>query len=130
MEQMAYRFNRIMTNRFYEVLDFIKEDGGVVGVRTSRGDIRAPKIGMAVAGSTSTLAGKAGLGKLPIETHKLQAFVSEPIKPLIDHVIESHAPLIDYVKFGWCTGLVMPGLDEKIDVMRRHDIGFWFGVIK
>ena len=37
-----------------EVLDFIHEDGGVVGVRTNRGDIRAAKIGMAVAGSTST----------------------------------------------------------------------------
>ncbi|MEM6624097.1 MAG: sarcosine oxidase subunit beta family protein [Pseudomonadota bacterium] len=70
-----------------EVLDFIKEDGGVVGVKTSKGEIRAPKIGMAVAGSTSLLAHKAGLGKLPIESHKLQAFVSEPIKPLINHVI-------------------------------------------
>jgi sarcosine oxidase subunit beta len=44
-----------------EVLDFIKEDGGVVGVRTNRGDIRAAKIGMAVAGSTSTIAAKAVL---------------------------------------------------------------------
>ncbi|MEM7189184.1 MAG: sarcosine oxidase subunit beta family protein [Pseudomonadota bacterium] len=70
-----------------EVLDFIKEDGGIVGVKTSRGDIRAKKVGMAVAGSSSLLAHKAGLGKLPIETHKLQAFVSEPIKPLIHHVI-------------------------------------------
>ncbi|MEM1164479.1 MAG: FAD-dependent oxidoreductase, partial [Pseudomonadota bacterium] len=70
-----------------EVLDFIKEDGGIVGVKTSRGDIRAKKVGMAVAGSSSLLAHKAGLGKLPIESHKLQAFVSEPIKPLIHHVI-------------------------------------------
>ena len=70
-----------------EVTDFIHENGAVVGVNTSRGEIRAEKIGMAVAGSTSTLAGKAGLGKLPLETHKLQAFVSEPLKPLIDHVI-------------------------------------------
>ncbi len=70
-----------------EVLDFIHENGAVVGVETSRGEIRAEKVGMAVAGSTSLLAHKAGLGKLPIETHKLQAFVSEPLKPLIDHVI-------------------------------------------
>ncbi|MGD1926628.1 MAG: sarcosine oxidase subunit beta family protein [Paracoccaceae bacterium] len=70
-----------------EVTDFIHENGAVVGVNTTRGEIRAEKIGMAVAGSTSTLAGKAGLGKLPIETHKLQAFVSEPLKPLIHHVI-------------------------------------------
>jgi len=69
------------------VLDFIHEDGRIAGVVTSRGEIRAPRVGMAVAGSTSTLAGMAGLGKLPIETHKLQAFVTEPIKPLIHHVI-------------------------------------------
>ncbi|MEM7742654.1 MAG: sarcosine oxidase subunit beta family protein [Pseudomonadota bacterium] len=70
-----------------EVLDFIHEGGAITGVNTTRGEIRAEKVGIAVAGSTSLLAHKAGLGKLPIETHKLQAFVSEPIKPLIDHVI-------------------------------------------
>ena len=45
------------------------------------------KSGLAVAGSTSLLAHKAGLGKLPIEAHKLQAYISEPIKPIVDHVI-------------------------------------------
>ena len=70
-----------------EVLDFFHRDGRIAGVVTNRGTIAADKIGLAVAGSTSTLAPKAGLGKLPLETHKLQAFVSEPIKPLIHHVI-------------------------------------------
>ena len=70
-----------------EVTDFIHEGGAVTGVNTSRGEIRADKIGIAVAGSTSTIAGKAGLGRLPIESHKLQAFVSEPLKPLVHHVI-------------------------------------------
>jgi sarcosine oxidase subunit beta len=53
---------------------------------TSRGEIRAVKIGMAVAGNTSTVAAMAGL-RLPIESHVLQAFVSEGIKPLIPGVI-------------------------------------------
>jgi heterotetrameric sarcosine oxidase beta subunit len=57
-----------------------------VGVETSRGEIRAGKVGMAVAGRTSMLAAQAGL-KLPIESHVLQAFVSEAIKPLIPGVI-------------------------------------------
>ena len=70
-----------------EVTDFIHKAGRVVGVNTNRGEIRAEKIGMAVAGSTSLLAHKAGLGKLPIESHKLQAFVSEPIKPFLDTVV-------------------------------------------
>jgi sarcosine oxidase subunit beta len=69
-----------------EVTGFIREAGRVVGVETSRGEIRAGKIGMAVAGSTSRLASLVGL-HLPIESHVLQAFVSEAIKPLIPGVV-------------------------------------------
>ena len=60
--------------------------GAVTGVETTRGAIRAGKVGLAVAGMTSQVAGKAGL-KLPIESHVLQAFVSEGLKPVIPGVI-------------------------------------------
>jgi sarcosine oxidase subunit beta len=70
-----------------EVLDFQRAGGRVIGVETSRGFIAAEKVGLAVAGSTSLLASKAGLGLLPIETHKLQAYVSEPLKPFLDSVV-------------------------------------------
>ena len=56
------------------------------GVETTRGVIRAGKVALAVAGNSSRLAAMAGL-RLPIESHVLQAFVSEAIKPLVDHVI-------------------------------------------
>ena len=56
------------------------------GVETTRGAIRAKKIGIVVAGNSSRLAAMAGL-RLPIESHIMQAFVSEGVKPLIDHVI-------------------------------------------
>ncbi len=69
-----------------EVVGFLREDGRIVGVDTTKGPIRAGKVGMAVAGHTGQLAAKADL-RLPIETHLLQAFVSEPLKPLIDTVI-------------------------------------------
>ena len=69
-----------------EVTGFIREGDRIVGVETTRGSIRAPKVGIAVAGHTSHVAEKAGL-KLPIESHVLQAFVSEPVKPLLDFVI-------------------------------------------
>ena len=62
------------------------EDGRVVGVQTTRGPIRAKKIGMAVAGRTSQVAEMAGF-RVPIESHVLQAFVTEGLKPVIDHVI-------------------------------------------
>jgi methylglutamate dehydrogenase subunit A len=60
--------------------------GRIAGVQTSLGPIRARKVAMAVAGSTSRVASMAGL-RLPIESHVIQAFVSEGIKPLIPGVI-------------------------------------------
>jgi heterotetrameric sarcosine oxidase beta subunit len=69
-----------------EVTGFIRQAGRIVGVETTRGEIRAAKVGMAVAGNTSRVAGMAGL-RLPIESHVLQAFVSEAIKPLIPGVV-------------------------------------------
>ncbi|CAN7682569.1 sarcosine oxidase subunit beta family protein [Bosea sp. LjRoot237] len=69
-----------------EVTGFTMSGGRVVGVETSRGPIRAKKIAMAVAGNSSRVAAMAGL-RLPIETHVLQAFVSEGLKPLIDGVV-------------------------------------------
>ncbi len=70
-----------------EVTGFLREGGRIVGVETTRGEIRAKKVGVAVAGNTSTVLRLAGLDRLPIESHVLQAFVSEPLKPLIDTVI-------------------------------------------
>ncbi|MES2290313.1 MAG: sarcosine oxidase subunit beta family protein [Pseudomonadota bacterium] len=60
--------------------------GHVTGVETSRGRIGAGKIGMAVAGNSSRVAALADL-RLPIESHVLQAFVSEGLKPVIPGVI-------------------------------------------
>lgn len=62
------------------------EGGKVAGVRTTRGAIRARKLGIAVAGNSSRVAALAGL-RLPIESHVLQAFVTEGLKPAIDHVV-------------------------------------------
>ena len=61
-------------------------NGRATGVDTTRGFIRAGKIGLVVAGSSSRVAAMAGL-RLPIESHVLQAFVSEGIKPLLDTVV-------------------------------------------
>lgn len=69
-----------------EVTRILRENGKATGVETTRGTIRAGKVAMAVAGSSSLLAAKAGL-RLPIESHALQAFVTEGLKPLIDTVI-------------------------------------------
>ncbi len=69
-----------------EVTGITVEGGRVLGVETTRGPIRAKRIGLATAGHSSRTAALAGL-RLPIESHVLQAFVSEGVKPLIDTVV-------------------------------------------
>jgi len=69
-----------------EVTGFIMEDGVCKGVETSKGQIRANKIASCAAGSSSRVMNMAGL-RLPIESHVLQAFVSEGLKPVIPGVI-------------------------------------------
>jgi methylglutamate dehydrogenase subunit A len=62
------------------------ENGKVIGVETSRGFIKAKKVGIVAAGNTTRVAETAGL-RLPIESYVLQAFVSEGLKPLIPCVV-------------------------------------------
>ena len=69
-----------------EVTGIRRDNGRVVGVETSKGFIGCNKLGLAAAGNSSRVAEMAGL-KLPIESHVLQAFVSEGLKPFIDNVV-------------------------------------------
>lgn len=69
-----------------EVTGFDIENGVCRGVQTSRGAIRAKKVAVCVAGSSGRVMAKAGM-RLPIESHVLQAFVSEGLKPVIPNVI-------------------------------------------
>ena len=69
-----------------EVTGIDVEGGQVTGVQTSRGAIRARKVAIVTAGRSGQVAAMAGL-RLPIESHILQAFVTEGLKPVIDHVV-------------------------------------------
>ncbi len=69
-----------------EVTGIRREGRRVIGVETTRGAIAADTICLAVAGHSSRLAEMAGL-RLPIESHVLQAFVSEAVKPVLDLVV-------------------------------------------
>jgi sarcosine oxidase subunit beta len=73
-----------------EVTGIRIEDGAVAGVDTTRGFIATAKLGLAVAGHSGRLAAMAGIA-LPIESHALQAMVSEPVKPVLDTVVTSGA---------------------------------------
>ncbi|MGP2493032.1 sarcosine oxidase subunit beta [Mesorhizobium sp. PUT5] len=70
-----------------EVTGFLRDGDRVTGVTTSRGEIRARKVAVAVAGSTGRVMQLAGIEKMPIESHVLQAFVSESLKPFLDTVV-------------------------------------------
>ena len=69
-----------------EAKGFVMKGGKCTGVETTRGTIKAKKVAVCVAGSSSRVMKRAGL-RLPIESHVLQAFVSEGLKPAIPGVI-------------------------------------------
>jgi sarcosine oxidase subunit beta len=69
-----------------EVTGIDIENGQVRGVQTTRGAIKAKKVGIVTAGRSGQVAAMAGM-RLPIESYILQAFVTEGLKPVIDHVV-------------------------------------------
>ena len=73
-----------------EVIGILRDGGKVTGIETSRGTIKAKKVGVVTAGHSCVVASMAGLN-LPIDSRPLQALVSEPIKPCIDTVVMSNA---------------------------------------
>lgn len=73
-----------------EVTGLDIEGGRIRGVQTSQGYVKAGRVGCVVAGHSGVLAGMAGL-RLPLESHPLQAFVSESMTRSIDSVIMSNA---------------------------------------
>ena len=73
-----------------EVTGIAREGASVTGVETAKGFIRARKVAIVAAGHTSVIAGMAGI-RLPIESHPLQALVSEPLKPIFPTVVMSNA---------------------------------------
>ena len=72
------------------VTGFLTEGDRVVGVRTSQGDISAGAVALAAAGSTSLLTDGLGI-KIPIQSHPLQALVSELLEPVHPTVVMSNA---------------------------------------
>jgi sarcosine oxidase subunit beta len=73
-----------------EVTGILRDGARVTGVRTTRGTILADKVAIVAAGHSSVLASMAEL-RLPIQSHPLQALVSEPLKPIHPCVLMSNA---------------------------------------
>jgi sarcosine oxidase subunit beta len=62
------------------------DNGRITGVETEKGFIAAKKVALSCAGNSTRVASLAGL-RLPIESHAIQAFVTEGVKPVIDVVM-------------------------------------------
>ena len=73
-----------------EVLGFERDGDRIVSIDTSRGRIGCGVVGAAVAGHSTVIADLAGF-RLPVTSRCLQAMVSEPIRPILDHVVISPA---------------------------------------
>ncbi|MEL7255630.1 MAG: sarcosine oxidase subunit beta family protein, partial [Pseudomonadota bacterium] len=95
-----------------EVTGVILEAGRCVGVETSQGEVRADMVGAAAAGHSSTIAQMAGF-ELPIESYALQAFVSEPLKPVLNTVVLC-PPFGTYVSQSDKGGLVIGGGLDRV----------------
>jgi len=112
-----------------QVTGFLKQGGRVVGVKARRNgetiEIRAQKVGVAVAGNTSRVMKLAGVDKLPIESTVLQAFVTESIKPIIPTVTTFGAGHL-YVSQSDKGGLVFGGnIDYYNSYASRGNLPVW-----
>lgn len=104
-----------------EVTDFEMGDQGVTQIMTNRGAIRVGRVGMAVAGHSSVLAAMLGF-RLPIMSYALQAFVSEPIKPILDTVVISPASGIYVSQSDKGELVVGGGLDHYASYAQRGNL--------
>jgi sarcosine oxidase subunit beta len=105
-----------------EVTGFLRDGDRIIGVTTTRGEIRAAKVAVAVAGSTGQVMKLAGIEKLPIESHVLQAFVSESLKPILPGVVTFGGGHL-YVSQSDKGGLVFGGgLDEYNTYAQRGNL--------
>ena len=104
-----------------EVTGIDVADGAVTGVTTTKGKIRTGKVACVTAGHTSVIAKMVGL-RLPIESHPLQALVSEPIKPILPCVVMSNAVHV-YVSQSDKGELVIgAGIDPYVSYTQRGSL--------
>jgi sarcosine oxidase, subunit beta len=104
-----------------EVHRIVVEGGRADGVETSLGRISASRVGLVAAGHTTVIAETAGL-QLPIQTHPLQALVSELYEPVLPNVVMSNAVHV-YVSQAHKGELVMgAGIDQYNSYVQRGSV--------
>ena len=74
------------------VTGFSSKNNRITSVGTAKGDIECDRVLISAASASSKLAGMADI-RLPLDPVNVQAFVSEPVKPILDSVINYNAGL-------------------------------------
>jgi sarcosine oxidase subunit beta len=101
-----------------EVEGFETDGDRVTALRTSRGRIACGTLALAAAGHSSVLAGQLGV-RLPLQSHPLQALVSELLEQVLDTVVMSNAVHV-YVSQAHKGELVMgAGVDSYVGYGQR-----------
>ena len=104
-----------------EVTGIKTRAGKVVGIDTTRGSIKTPKVASVAAGHTSVVASMLDI-RLPVESHPLQALVSEPMKPVHNCVVMSNAVHV-YVSQSDKGELVIgAGIDGHVSYTQRGSL--------
>ncbi|MGE0845232.1 MAG: sarcosine oxidase subunit beta family protein [Flavobacteriaceae bacterium] len=104
-----------------EVTGIRTAKGAVTGIETTKGFIKTPKVACVAAGHSSVIAALAGV-RLPIESHPLQALVSEPVKPIHPCVVMSNAVHV-YVSQSDKGELVIgAGIDAHLSYTQRGSL--------
>jgi len=104
-----------------EVTDIKVEAGQVVGIETTRGSIKTPKVACVAAGHTSVIAKMVGI-RLPVESHPLQALVSEPIKPIHPCVVMSNAVHVYCSQSDKGELVIGAGIDAHVSYTQRGSL--------
>ena len=104
-----------------EVTDIKVEAGQVVGIETTRGSIKTPKVACVASGHTSVIAKMVGV-RLPIESHPLQALVSEPIKPIHPCVVMSNAVHVYCSQSDKGELVIGAGIDAHVSYTQRGSL--------
>ncbi|WP_026381874.1 sarcosine oxidase subunit beta family protein [Afifella pfennigii] len=104
-----------------EVTGIETEKGAVTAIETTRGRIATQKVASVAAGHTSVIAGLVGL-RLPIESHPLQALVSEPLKPVMPCVVMSNAVHVYMSQSSKGELVIGAGIDPYLSYTQRGSL--------
>ncbi|MBZ8133967.1 sarcosine oxidase subunit beta family protein [Afifella sp. IM 167] len=104
-----------------EVTGIATEKGAVTGIETTKGHIATPKIASVTAGHTSVIANMVGV-RLPIESHPLQALVSEPLKPVMPCVVMSNAVHVYMSQSSKGELVIGAGIDPYLSYTQRGSL--------